>query len=66
METIYRKNEREANPPFSLTCQVDYRVSFLSLFAIEDRNKIFDFIEQDDPRAALESFCGCSQLAFSD
>jgi toxin ParE1/3/4 len=24
-----------------------------SLFAIEDRNKIFDYIEQDDPRAAI-------------
>jgi toxin ParE1/3/4 len=24
-----------------------------SLLAIEDRNKIFDFIEQDDPRAAI-------------
>jgi toxin ParE1/3/4 len=24
-----------------------------SLFAVEDRNKIFDFIEQDDPRAAI-------------
>lgn len=23
------------------------------LFAVEDRNKIFDFIEQDDPRAAI-------------
>ena len=23
------------------------------MFAIEDRNKIFDFIEQDDPRAAI-------------
>lgn len=24
-----------------------------SLFAVEDRNKIFDYIERDDPRAAI-------------